>query len=414
MNPTMSQQDRIGNYRIVPYRGRMKAVGIGPSREESEFSLGQLPDGRWETSLLNAGGSRPPRKQFTAEGLEQAISIAEEHWFPPVVEVPEVDSEGPEIDQVFVEWLDVHPAKETTINEDYLPRADRFSKWARTQGLEYWTDILPKHLQMYANEGSREQRRSYIEKRCRVVRMAAEYVRENYPQFYRPLSYRLPKGRDWGKPKGRATLSLEEAVEFLSFVRKQENGWNTLAGFALAALASARIQEIRNLRWRSVDLVQGLVAFETDPKAGIQSYRRIPIADLLVDILDEARVRLGGDDDDLVIRTHKKDSFGQAFRRYRDRWRPGIVIEPYGLRRTLVKAFVVRGLHSYSLEIYRGHKPRQISEVEWLYYLDRLEMDPEGLVEMFREQVVVPLNEHLGDARSRWIEVPSKVKRLFG
>ena len=44
---------------------------------------------------------------------------------------------------------------------------------------------------------------------------------------------------------------------------------------------------------------------------------------------------------------------------------PGLPIEPYGLRRTLVKGFVLRGLHSYTLEIHRGHKPRQIDYVSY-------------------------------------------------
>jgi hypothetical protein len=41
-------------------------------------------------------------------------------------------------------------------------------------------------------------------------------------------------------------------------------------------------------------------------------------------------------------------------------------------------------------------------------------MDPEGLVELFREQVVEPLNEQLSKARSRWNEDSGNVVRLFG
>ncbi len=414
MNPTRRQIDQIGGYQITPYRGRMKIVGITAQTQKRDFSLGRLSDGRWETSLLSTGGKRPPRKQFVATDLEQAFRVAEEHWFVPVELVRNPNPEGLRIDQVFVEWLDVHPAHETTIQQDYLPRAERFSKWARSKGLFFWRDLLPKHLQEYANEGAHRHRRSTIEKLCRVVRMASEFVRDNYPEHYHPLPIRLPKGRDWGKPKGRATLTIEEAVEFLFFVREQENGWNTLPGFALAALASARVQEVRKLRWSSVDLASGVVAFEVDPKAGVQSFRRIPVTGLLVDILDEARGRWNAAPEDLVVPTHKKDSFGQAFRRYRDKWRPGLKIEPYGLRRTLVKAFVLLGLHGYTLEIYRGHKPTQISDVEWRYYLDRLEMDPKGLSEMFRRQVVGPLDEILEPHRRKWNTAPGKVIRLLG
>ena len=73
-----------------------------------------------------------------------------------------------------------------------------------------------------------------------------------------------------------------------------------------------------------------------------------------------------------------------------------------------MKAFVLRGLHSYTLEIYRGHKPRQISDVEWVHYLDRLQLDPEGVEAMFREQIVGPLDEILEPLRVSWKRVLPK------
>lgn len=75
---------------------------------------------------------------------------------------------------------------------------------------------------------------------------------------------------------------------------------------------------------------------------------------------------------------------------------------------------MLRGLHGNTLEIYRGHKPRQISEVEWSYYMDRMELDPEGLGAMFWEQVVKPLNEILAPSRFCWNRAPSKVVQIFG
>ena len=227
---------------------------------------------------------------------------------------------------------------------------------------------------------------------------------ENYPRFHRPLPFKLPKGKDWGKPKSRITLTFEEVAEFLSIVRAETQGWRWLPGFALTALASARTQEVRRLLWRSVDLVRGLVWFEAEPKAGIQSYRQVPVAGLLLDILKEAAMRLKPAPDEYVVPTPRRDAFGRAFRRYVTKWRPGLSIEPYGLRRTLVKDFVLRGLHSYTLEIYRGHKPRQISDVEWVHYLDRLQLDPEGVEQMFREQIVKPLDEILEPLRAAWNE----------
>jgi len=402
MNPNITQAERIGEYRLIPYRGRMKVVGDSPATFGQEVSVGKLPDGRWETSLLKTGEKKPPRKQFGARDLEEAVWLAERHWFPAASGANDAGPKGPTIEQVFEEWLSMHPVKKATIETDYRPRTEMFVRWAKSQGLEYWWDLYPLHLQQYANEGAKTHRGSTISNRCRVVRMASAYVRENYPRFYRPLSFKLPKGRGWGKPKQRETLTLEEVVEFLEFVREQNWGWNVLPGFALAALASARMQEVRRLQWRSVDLNRGLVSFEVEPKSGVQSFRRIPVARLLINILREAATLRKPQPDDFVVPTNKRQSFSSAFRRYMEKWRPGTSIEPYGLRRTLVKEFVLRGFHSYTLEIYRGHKPRQISEVEWVYYLDRLQLDPDGVERMFREQIVKPLDEILEPLRGSW------------
>ncbi len=72
------------------------------------------------------------------------------------------------------------------------------------------------------------------------------------------------------------------------------------------------------------------------------------------------------------------------------------------------------GLYGYTLEIYRGRKPTQISDVEWRYNLDRLEVDPKGLSELFRRQVAGPLDEILEPHLRKWNTAPGKVIRLLG
>jgi hypothetical protein len=119
-----------------------------------------------------------------------------------------------------------------------------------------------------------------------------------------------------------------------------------------------------------------------------------------INILRKAALRSEASPDVFVVPTCGRDAFGRAFRSYINKWRPGLATEPYGLRRTLVKDFVLRGLHNYALVIYRGHKPGQVSEVEWVYYLDRLQLDPEGVETMFREQIVSPLDEILEPLRA--------------
>ena len=88
---------------MIPYRGRFKAVGDSPGTLGQEFSVGQLPDGRWETSLLNTGERKPPRKQFVARDLEEAVWFAERNWFPAANGVSDVGPKGPTIKQVFAE-----------------------------------------------------------------------------------------------------------------------------------------------------------------------------------------------------------------------------------------------------------------------------------------------------------------------
>ena len=77
-------------------------------------------------------------------------------------------------------------------------------------------------------------------------------------------------------------------------------------------------------------------------------------------------------------------------------------MEPYGLRRTLMKEFLIRGLYGINLQLYRGHKPREISDVDWRFYLDRLEMDPQGVMKMLRRDVTDPLDSILAPHQARW------------
>lgn len=65
------------------------------------------------------------------------------------------------------------------------------------------------------------------------------------------------------------------------------------------------------------------------------------------------------------------------------------------------------------LQLYRGHKPENISDVDWEHYLDRLEYDPKAVLKMFREDVVEPLNEWLQAHREKWNSRQGKPTRIM-
>ena len=385
--------EQIGQYLVVPFRRRRKAIGNGPQTKERAFSLGHLTDGRWETSLLRSGKDVPPRKQFQAGNLQEAVEIAERHWFGRSSFLP---GKGPEIGQVLEEWLETLSCSPVTIETDYQPRVETFLAWCDQRGFVYWTDLHPSHIQTYANEDAEQRKRSTIERRCRVIRRASEYVKAEYPEHYRELPFNLPKGKDWNRRKKRDTFTLEQGIEFLFFLREQLQGWNILPGLALQILCSMRLQEVRVLRWPSIDLQRGTVTNEENPKAGVQSHRTIPLCGLAWDILEEAHSRRKSDQ---ILVSCDRHSFGRGFSRCRDRFLPGFNLEPSGLRRTLVSEFFRRRWYGDALQVYRGHKPRGTSTVDWEHYI---EFNPEGLMQLFLEHVVNPLDEVLQPYRERW------------
>ena len=184
---------------------------------------------------------------------EEAVECAEIGWFGSSTFL---SKRGPEIHQVLDEWLDslVGRVEAVTIETDYEPRTKLLLEWTDKNGFTHWPDLWPKDANRYAQEGSNSRKRSAIEKRCRVIRMANKYVQENYPDFYRPLPYKLPKGKE--SDGDRDSLRLHEGVEFLFLVREMPHGWNTLPGFAIAVLAGDRVQGFRDILWRHIDWVK--------------------------------------------------------------------------------------------------------------------------------------------------------------
>jgi len=401
MSSLTNEPRQIGQYWVDCKRNRLRFRGNQPRTRDRVFSVAEKKPGTFQVSWLSSDKSVPPRKQFKAESVEEAVELAEREWFGNSTFV---SLRGPEIHQVFEEWLDSieGTVAEATIDGDYEPRSNLFLDWVDREGFVLWCDLFPKDISRYAQEGAETRKRSVINKRCRIIGMANKYVLENYPDFHRPLPYKIPRGKQ--VDEDRDTLSIAQGFEFLLRVREMPHGWNTLPGFAIGILAGDRIQGFRDIRWGDFDRKNRTLSLRNKPNIGLPPRRLIPPPALLVDILMEAYGRRNPKEDDPILVTSDKHSYKQAFNRYRDKFLPGLNLEPNGLRRTLFKESFDNKFYrdGISVELYLGHKPPQIPDVTWRHYLDRFQFDQDGVIKMLREDVVVDWDRILEPFRKKW------------
>ncbi len=390
---------RVGSYQVQVVRNAYRVRGLGPLWGR-DFNLRRRKRGSWFLNLQRSG--QRIRKLVPAKSLEDAVEwVNETYFYEPIEDEVQVSSQ-PEIRTVFEQWKETLLVKPSTLEGDYWPRVNQFIAWAEGQGLWYWGEIQSFHAEKYAVECAEQNARGTIELKCRVVKRASIFARKNYPQFDFPiLNYFLPKKSSREDRTNRDTLTLDEGINFLIFLRDQPHGWNILPGVAVELLCSVRHQEMRQMRWRQVDFKEGTLSISRGHK-GDQSYRSIPAPDLVLDILAEAFEREEPKPGDRVLVTWKRASFWRRFNEYRENFNSDLRIDPRGLRRTLLKEFFVRKRYCAALQLYRGHKPDNISDVDWEHYLDRLEYDPAAVLKMFREDVIGPLNEWLKTHREKW------------
>ncbi|MCA9450318.1 MAG: hypothetical protein KC931_24560, partial [Candidatus Omnitrophica bacterium] len=201
------------------------------------FSLNEKGSGSWSLNLQSSEGRT--RKQFRADSLEEAIDIVEEGYFDED-DFGFSDPNQPEISTVFRQWKETLTCKQSTIDDDYWRRVKQFVDWTDAHGMVYWGEILSFHLQKYAVECLNKNERATVEKRCRVVRSASKFAKMNYPQHrFEMLEFSLPRQNHRQKRRNRDTLTVQQATEFLFFLRDQPFGWNGMVqAVALEALAS--------------------------------------------------------------------------------------------------------------------------------------------------------------------------------
>ena len=388
---------RVGEY-LVRQRQRNLAVrGATHTTEGRRFSLWQMEPGRWRANLNDSTGRH--RKKFKAKSLAAAVEKADNLFFASEcpVSVGQIS-----IADCFMEWRKSLSCGESTIEMDYWPRVRQFVRWTDSNGLTYWNDLRLQHLQSYASEAVKEgNTKRTIQLKCRVVSMASRWAAFNWPEMFRDFTqgFRLPKGSEGNRRLRRDSLSLTESVQFLLFLRRQPLGWNVLPGVSLGALCSLRPKEIRRLRWVDVNLETGFIQITGKDVKTAYSERTIPVPALARDILAEARQRQRLTPTDSVVPIASQHAYRRAFTRYRDKWKPGLNLEPSGLRRVLRSEWFIRRWHDDSLAVYRGHKPPHASPVDWNHYII---FDLDGLQRMFREEVVEKIDRVLEADRKRW------------
>jgi integrase len=372
--------------------------------------------------LLNSTGSKVPRNTLPEYplDLERAIEYAEILWFDTK---SFSSTTGPTIAQVAHEWIEERRGRvkggslaQTSVEDDDLPRLKYFLTWCSPNGFNFWTELLPRNIQVFADEGAENFAASYIKKRVRVVRQLNEYVARNYPDFYRPLPFQMPRGKDYGDKPTRPAFSFDQMASFLAHSHGKAHGWDVLAGYALCGPASLRLREMRRALWEHYDAQNGNLTV-LKAKGGL--YRVIPVCDLVRAILEEAFEQQNPKPTDPIVSIQDPGRFRQRFYRYLKTWCKAtgnwdFWMSPYGLRRTLPREFLQRGLYGITLQLYRGHKSEQVSQVDWQFYLDRMEADPAGIYSMFQKEVVEPLNSILNAYQTPWSGSEGKVIQLFG
>jgi len=306
------------------------------------------------------------------------------------------------IEDCFLKWRETLTCTPNTLVTDYWPRVQCFTRWCETHDLMYWRQLRVCHLQEYAGElVKRGCGREHLGKCCRVIRRASHWAAVTWPECFVDFAegFRLPTVKEANRQRRRDPLTLEEVAEFLLFLREQPFGWNILTGVALAGIAGLRLQEARCLKWIHIDLRTGMVSIVAENSKTAYSERTIPIPELVLDILREAYRRQQPDENDYVVPTNSRHSFRRAFYRHRNHWRPGLNVEPSGLRRVLRSEWFKRHWHTDSLSVYRGHKPPSTSPVDWKHYII---FDPQGLQQTFREEVVAKIDEVVKPFRDQW------------
>ncbi|MCA9442363.1 MAG: site-specific integrase, partial [Candidatus Omnitrophica bacterium] len=291
------------------------------------------------------------------------------------------------IGQVFARWEETLTCTKSTVSE-YDRAVKLFIKWTERQRerLRSWSDLRLEHLERYLAELYRANYSyHYVYRRVAPIKQASRWAARNWPEQFRHFADGLKiRDKSAANPlRRRSYLSIEKVGELLVKL-SGENDWNVLPGIALQGLCSLRVQEAFRLRWEDVDLDRGIISIRGEKNQ--YSDRTIPLPTAVCQILERSprsgeRVLSGF--------SHWKN-YGAAVRKRLRKLPAAANIEPKGLRRTLPSEAWKAGWYGDILQVYRGHSPGKTSTIDWEHYIV---VEPEKLIELFREQVVTHIDE---------------------
>lgn len=354
---------KMGQYLATHQRrGNFSIVGATVQTRGRRFSVWEKTPGNWRVS--EGGSDKRRRFVVQAADLEQAVATAAAELFGERQPAESV----PTIDEVFDHWVDSLTCSDESIR-DYQYNILYFVDWidANVKGLTRWVDLRLEHLQGYvAFQFGRGKLPKTVTHYIEPIRRASKWAAANWPEQFRDFAggFRIPKhvgGIRYDERAGKSFLPFSDVLSLLTWLQENQGERNIIAGVALQGLCGLRVREVLRLRWEDVDLTAGTVTIQGTVK-NPGSCRRIPIPDLVCGILTEHGQPSGR----LLGLYGHEDAYGRAFRFLRDRWRPGCLIEPKGLRRTLPTEANQGAWRGDVLERYLGHVLQSITDRHYI------------------------------------------------
>lgn len=382
---------QVANYLVTKKAKAFSIVGSVPVTKGRRFRLVLIRPGTYRLSGRSCSGLRL-RNWIKAVSIDEAIEEAEKVLYGIRSEQPVPDFA---ISKVCTAWLDSRTCTKESIR-CYRQFLGYFMDWLQAEGLTCFDHIRPEHLQRYAkNLAKGGMTLKSIKHYCYPVRAVARWASLNWIQVSDfSVGFRLPRVSQeirFSEGQGRPFLTLDLAADFLLWLREQPNGWRILPGVALQALCGLRVREALRLTWSKVDLGRRMIVVDGVVK-NVHSVRRIPVPELVGAILSSTpRVAEG-----VVSSYDQSHPYGKAVARALNLWRPGVGIEPKGLRRTIPSEAALRGWHRLALERFIGHSPVSITD---RHYVGGSVSDLENLM---MAEIVRKVDELLVQALEKW------------
>ena len=389
---SLTTEIQVRNYLAKRRQKGFLIRGITPTTRNRKFSLSPIRTGKWKLSGNDSSGERL-RKHVDALGLEEAIEEAERVLYGRGSCKP---SEDLIVSDCFEKWLATLCVGEDA-RSNYSDCIGYFLDWCDTQGLRNWTDLRLEHLEMYASGlAEQDKKPRTIKLYTQPVRTASRWASQNWPERFKNFAagFRLPKPKSefrFCDQDEKNFLPLEGVAEFLLWFRERPRGRNAIPGIALQGFCGLRVREAFRLRWENVDLEEATVTIEGQVK-NFYSVRRLPIPQMVVDILAESKRRSPF----VVVGFNTAVNYAEAVKNGLKRWKPDFKLEPRGLRRTLPSVGIREGWHNYALERYLGHSPKTITEKHYVVQT-REQMD-----QLLREQIVCRVDSTLKPFEKKW------------